>query len=373
MHIEQFFEQYCYVTLKATTHCNMGCQYCKVDAVPPRGKPNHMDLDVAKRTVQLLVENSQFKELWINFHGGEPLLLEDAWLEEVVAYARSLAEPRGKSLRFPVATNGTRLDEARLLKLHDMGLLFSMSMDGPPHIHDRMRRMGKKVRDTWRLFRDHKIRVGIMAVIHQGNWDAMDEVMDFYMEEGVPAFLSNVVEAQGRGEESQLLSPEQIVAAQMTMLDHMDRNQCRVLSDDVMRRAAWFLKGRTNLDAWNCHNLDCHAGRRMLAVDFDGKMTVCGSADTSDYCLGNVMEPVDADHVKQVMESFHRKSTWHIRCFDCNARQICTHGCSTACNRSDAYRENICRATQLLWTRFCEDPEKPRRVFSQVKTCGSPA
>ncbi len=372
MTLQEYFSPLCYVTLKATAHCNMGCQYCKVDAVPPKGKANHMELDTAKKAVRLLIENSELDDIWINFHGGEPLLLDDAWLEEVINYARELAEPRGKTLNFPVATNGTLLSEERLLKLHDMGLMFSMSMDGPPHIHDRQRRLGQKVLDAWRLFKKHDIRVGIMAVIHQSNWDAMDEVMDFYAEEGIRQFLSNVVEAQGRGEESQLLSPEQMLQASWTMLEHMDRTDCAVINDEVMRKVSWFLMGRKDLDKWSCFNLECHAGRRMISVDVDGSITTCGSADTSDFCLGNIHEAVDKDTVDTVMHRFHHKDTWFIRCFDCAARPICTHGCTTAGSRSENYRENLCQATRQLWTRFCEQPEVPARVFAAMQQRGGP-
>ncbi len=362
MQIEAFFQPIVYVTAKVTHGCNLKCRYCKVDSRPKTSAG--MSLETAKRAARLLIENSTYPSLWFNMHGGEPLLMPDEWIEEVVSYASDLARTHSKEVKFPISTNGTLLTEERLLKLHRVGIDFSMSCDGPPEINDLMRRRGKTVQKTYRLFRKHGIRAGIMAVISKGNYNKMRQVMDWYRELGIRAFLSNFVEAQGRGTDSHLLSPQEMFESGVQILDHMVETDVSVANDDMMRKVAWFIQGRQNADALACPNLYCHAGRHMVAVDMDGSITVCGSADTSEYLIGHIDADIDDNQCREVLHRFHDKGRWVIRCFDCAAKRICSHGCTTACNKSSAYRENMCQYTRMIWTHLCEHPEKAQHVNS---------
>jgi len=360
MRIEAFFEPIVYVTAKVTHGCNLKCEYCKVDSLSRTS--TKMSLETAKKAARLLIENSSFPSLWFNMHGGEPLLMPDEWIEEVVCYASDLARQHSKEIKFPIATNGTLLTEERLLKLHRLGIDFSMSCDGPPKINDIMRRRGKTVLKTHQLFKKHKIRVGIMAVINRGNYDKMKQVMDWYHEEGIHGFLSNFVEAQGRGSSSHLLSPQEMHESGVQILDHMVATDVSVVNDDMLRKVAWFAQGRRNSDALCCPNLECHAGRHMIAIDMDGSITVCGSADTSEYLIGQIDHGIDEQQYKDVIHRFHDKGRWIIRCFDCAAKQICSHGCTTACNKSSDYRENMCQYTRMIWNHLCDHPEKAYHI-----------
>jgi uncharacterized protein len=360
MRIESFFEPIVYVTAKVTHGCNQKCKYCKVDSLSKAAMK--MSLETAKRAARLLIENSTFSSLWFNMHGGEPLLMPDEWIEEVVCHASELAARHSKQVKFPIATNGTLLSEERLVKLHNLGIDFSMSCDGPPGIHNIMRGRGATVYKTYRLFKKHKIRVGIMAVISRGNYDKMKQIMDWYRELGIRAFLSNFVEAQGRGVNNHLLNPQEMYESGVQILDHMCETGISVSNDDMLRKAVWFVQGRNNGDALACPNIECHAGRHMVAVDMDGSITTCGSADTSDYLLGHIDHDIDDDQYKNVLHRFHDKGRWIIRCFDCPAKRICSHGCTTACNKSSDYRENMCQYTRMIWTHLCEYPEKANYI-----------
>jgi uncharacterized protein len=360
MKIESFFEPIVYLTAKVTHGCNIKCKYCKVDSLST--KSTRMSMETAKRAARLLIENSSFPSVWFNMHGGEPLLMPDEWIEEIVAYASDLAKKNSKEIKFPIATNGTLLTEERLLRLHALGIDFSMSCDGPPEINDLMRRRGKTVQKTYQLFKKHKIRVGIMAVINRANHDRMKEVMEWYREQGIRAFLSNFIEAQGRGIRNHLLSPQEMLVSAIQILDHMYETDVSVANDDLLRKIVWFTEGREHEDAHCCPNMQCHAGRHMIAIDMDGGMTVCGSADTGDFLIGNIDGDIDDLQYKEVLNRFHDKGRWIIRCFDCPAKKICSHGCTTACNKSTEYRDNMCAYTRLLWTYLCEHPEKPYRI-----------
>ena len=357
MRIEDFFKPIVYVTARVTQGCNIKCTYCKVDSLSASSPK--MSIETAKRAAELVISNSDYPLIGFNIHGGEPLLMPDEWFEEITGFASQLAKENSKEIYFPVATNGTLLSEERLLKLHALGIRFAMSCDGPPPINDVMRERGKTVQKTYELFRKHGIYCGIMTVISRGNYDKMKEVMDWFRQEGIYAFLTNYLEVQGRGMHRHLLSSREMYESGVQILDHMCETQISVANDDMLRKAVWFSEGRKNEFAFSCHNVECHAGRHMIAVDVDGSITVCGSADTSDFLIGNIFEEIDDALYKEVLGRFHGKGTWLVRCFDCPARLICNYGCTTGCNKSDSYRENMCEYTRLMWTHFCENPEKP--------------
>ena len=99
MRTEDFFEPMAYVTAKVTHGCNLKCKYCKVDSSST--KSMKMSMETAKRAARLLIENSRFDSVWFNMHGGEPLLMPDEWIKEIVDYASILRRriPRRSSSR----------------------------------------------------------------------------------------------------------------------------------------------------------------------------------------------------------------------------------------------------------------------------------
>ncbi len=275
---------------------------------------------------------------------------------------RDLAGKHSKEIKFPIATNGTLLPEDRLLKLHKMGIDFSMSCDGPPKIHNIMRGRGATVYKTKQLFKKHKIRCGIMAVISRGNYDKMKQVMDWYREQGIRSFLSNFVEAQGRGVNNHLLSPQEMYESGVQILDHMCETDISVSNDDMLRKVAWFVQGRKNADALACPNIECHAGGTWLQLTWMEALRLVEALILQIICSVTSISDIDEAEYKNVLNRFHDKGRWIIRCFDCAARQICSHGCTTACNKSSDYRENMCQYTRMIWTHLCEYPEKADHI-----------
>src|SRR5262245_40741457 len=206
MKLEKFFQRIGYVTLKLTNGCNLHCAYCNVEALTPRTP--RMSMERFKQVAGLLLANSAHSRVGLEFHGGEPLLLPDEWFEEAVAYARGLARQHGKEVFFPIVTNGTLLTEERLLRLNQLGLLFCMSVDGPPAVNDVVRGGGNAVERAIRLFGKYGIHCGVLTVMSRGNFRRMREVMDWFREVGIRNFRVNYLQPQGRGDDAQLLTGE---------------------------------------------------------------------------------------------------------------------------------------------------------------------
>ena len=70
--------------------CNLACQYCFAGKGEYNGDRSLMSLEVGKKALDFLVENSgSRRNLEVDFFGGEPLMNWDV-VKEIVAYGRSL-------------------------------------------------------------------------------------------------------------------------------------------------------------------------------------------------------------------------------------------------------------------------------------------
>src|SRR5262249_7272161 len=146
----------------------------------------------------------------IEFHGGEPLLLDDDWLLEAAGYAFDLGRKNGKEVQVPMGTNGTLLTAERLRRLKEVGVAICLSCDGPPEINDRMRGSGHAVFRAIRLLQEADYLRGVMTVMSTGNWDRMTKVMDWYARIGVSWYSINFQQPQGRGITDLLLTEDQL-------------------------------------------------------------------------------------------------------------------------------------------------------------------
>jgi uncharacterized protein len=358
--LDAFFQGIGYVTLKVTSGCNLHCAYCNVDAITPHTP--RMSIERFKRVAHLLLANSRQPTVSLEFHGGEPLLLADEWFQEAVGYARSLAARHNKVVEFPLVTNGTLLTEERLLRLHDLGIVFCLSADGPPVINDQLRGGGCAVERALRLCQRHRIPCGILTVLGRANFSKMGEVMDWFADVGAEGFRVNFLQPQGRGaDQAQLLRGEKMFEGMRQVLDHMDCTGVRVREEETLKMVERFLHGREARHGLSCWELECQAGRTYCSVDHTGAIHACGT-DLRNHPLGHVDDDLDRGQFDATLRNLHHKSDWLIRCFDCAARRICRHSCPTSDFNSDTYKEHECRFTKLMYAHLSAHPEKARRV-----------
>ena len=127
--------------LNVSHMCNMSCAYCFAAHGKYGGKDELMSLDVGKRAIDFLLENSGGRELLdVDFFGGEPLL---NWgvVKGIVAYARKLEHESGKKFRFTLTTNALQIDDEVIAftnrEMHNVVL----SLDGRPNVNDGMRKL----------------------------------------------------------------------------------------------------------------------------------------------------------------------------------------------------------------------------------------
>lgn len=126
--------------LNVSHSCNLSCDYCFAKAGKYNGKEHLMSLDVAKRAIDFLLENSaSHRNLDIDFFGGEPLLNWNV-VKETVFYALSKEKEYDKNFQFTLTTNGMLLDLEKINFLNKYMKNVVLSLDGRKKIHDKFRK-----------------------------------------------------------------------------------------------------------------------------------------------------------------------------------------------------------------------------------------
>ena len=119
--------------------CNLNCSYCFASQGKYKGDRAIMSLEVGKRALDFLIENSGTRHnLEVDFFGGEPLM-NFQMIKDLVAYARSIEKKHNKNFRFTLTTNGVLIDDEVIEFANKEMSNVVLSLDGRKEIHDRFR------------------------------------------------------------------------------------------------------------------------------------------------------------------------------------------------------------------------------------------
>lgn len=362
--LPEYFRNVRYVTLKLTNGCNLKCSYCNVEADSPTTPK--MKLETYKKVARLLLENTVFPQVGLEFHGGEPTLLPDSWFEEAVGFASELAKRHGKFVSHPLQTNGTLLTEERAEKLLGLGIDIGFSIDGPPEINDKMRGAGRAVEKVIRRFKSRRRGFGCLLVLNRSNCNRMYEVMEYFRDLGIENYRINFLQPQGRGLTQDLLTAEEMFEGLKQIFDHMVATDAAVIEATTQTMVQRFAIGRNPNPALSCWEFQCQAGRVYCAMNYAGELFACGT-DMTHHRLGHVDAPLDRGHVDAVLKRLHHKDEWYVRCFDCKARRICSLSCPTSDFNDLEYRERECAYTKLVYRYYAQNQDKVMQLHARLQ------
>jgi len=183
--------RYLGLIVKATRLCNLRCTYCH----DWRSGPNQtMPFEVLTQLTAKALRDPEHDSVEFIWHGGEPTVLPRAFYERAV-YLQSRFRRSGQLIRNSLQSNGTRIDGDWARFLRDYQFQVSVSLDGPPAIHDRYRRYasGKPsfddVRRSLETLRENGIDISILMVIDRGALElGPDAIFDFFVTEGITSY-----------------------------------------------------------------------------------------------------------------------------------------------------------------------------------------
>ncbi len=344
-----------HVVWEITNACNLRCVHCESAA----GSPRDGELDTAE-ALGLVDDLAALGCREINLSGGEPLLRED-W----PAIVARIVERGMKPI---VVSNLTLLDEATLDRLEALGVRsIATSVDGPPPVHDRIRRNPGGDFSPWARTLDAMRRVKargmfLSVVTHVSLWNIehLDETARILEDEGVDLWQLQVGFPEGRLAEiaeDYLIFPRQLRDLYAFVVRVKRRGRLRVdVADDLGYYGPDELLVREQ-DGKTKFWTGCMAGYRVLSICADGAVRGCPSLRID---VGNVREEplaeIWADEKRFWFNACWNPDELEGKCRGCPYRMICRGGCkSLALSTTGTIYRNIYCINQI--DRLKGDPE----------------
>lgn len=153
--------------LGITEQCNLRCRYCAYSGLYETERTHsekRMPLSMAKNVIDWYLSFDR-DEYSIGFYGGEPLLEKDK-IKKIINYVKSKTD---RKIIYSLTTNATLIDDDILNLLVDNNVRLTVSLDGPPDVHDR-----------YRVFKDGK-----------GSFDIIFEKLSI-IKKKLPDYYSNI-------------------------------------------------------------------------------------------------------------------------------------------------------------------------------------
>ena len=188
------------VVAQPTPFCNIDCRYCYL---PQRTLKTVM----TQSTVRALFERV-FASGWANqdltviWHAGEPLVVPPNFYRTAFETIESM-RPASVRVHHSMQTNGMLISSewCDLFKAWHVGV--GVSIDGPKRFNDehRLTRSGHSTFDRAlagiRRLREESVPFHVISVLSQHSMEAPEEMLDFYLAEGIEDVCFNVEESEG--------------------------------------------------------------------------------------------------------------------------------------------------------------------------------
>ena len=328
--------------------CNLDCDYCFASQGKYQGERALMSEEVAKSSVDFLIENSgSHHNLDIDFFGGEPMLNMDV-VKATVDYAKEQGEKHDKNFRFTFTTNGMLLDDESIDYLNETMDNVVLSLDGRKEIHDALRHTinGKGSYDTIvPRFQDFVDKRGdkeyyIRGTYTKNNKDFTEDILHMADLGFDRLSMEPVI---GNAEEEYMLGPDdvqdledqyEILAKEMIRRNGKVRDIEKLggTSKDLLPqdKSFVFYHYMLDLDGGPCIHKrisGCGAGCEYMAITPWGDLYPCHQyVGEEDYKVGNVYDGIVEENLIKDFKECNVYS--HPECKDCWAKLYCSGGCS---------------------------------------------
>lgn len=311
--------------------CNLNCEYCFASQGKYHGERALMSLDVGKRALDFLVENSGSRtNLEVDFFGGEPLMNWEV-VKSIVRYGRELEKTHKKKFRFTLTTNGVLLNDEVIdfanKEMHNVVL----SLDGRKEVHDHLRKTvnGKGSYDTivpnFKHFVEKRGSNGyyMRGTFTHNNVDFTNDI--FHMADLGFTELSM---------EPVVCKPDDPYALTEEDLPILFE-QYEILAKEMLRREKngkgfTFYHYMIDLKGGPCiykRISGCGSGTEYMAVTPWGELFPCHQfVGDEKYSLGNIWDGVTNTEIQKefkLCNAYARKE-----CQDCWAKLYCSGGCA---------------------------------------------
>lgn len=318
--------------------CNLRCRYCFASTGDFHGARMFMTEDVAKRSLEFLMERSGRRHnLEVDLFGGEPLMNFDV-VKSTVAYGRELEKKYNKHINFTITTNCLALNDEMIDFINDNMHNVVLSLDGRKEVHDALR-------PTVNGKGSYDIIVPKATELVKRRGDKEYYVRGTFTNRNLD-FTKDVDALRSLGFEQ--ISIEPVVLAEDSPYAILE-NHVKAILDEYDRLADMLLESRRNGRWFNFFHFmidlsggpclkkrvsGCGAGVEYAAITPDGDIYPCHQfVGEAKYKMGNVMTGEFDGSIRE--EFIDCNILTKPQCSACFAKYYCAGGCA-----ANAYKYN---------------------------------
>jgi uncharacterized protein len=351
------------VVVQPTPFCNINCSYCYL---PQRNVTTVMEQGTIANLFKKIFASGWTRDgLTVIWHAGEPLVVPIVFYEKAFEAIEAL-RPASLKLRHSIQTNGMLITPAwcDLFKKWDVGV--GVSIDGPKDLHDahRVTRSGRGTFEQTmaglRVLQKEAVPFHVISVLSQEGIKAPQQMLDFYLAEGIEDICFNVEESEG-DHVSQLFGSDEPQDAFKRFLDefwHLSRRsgQIRFIREiDGMLprvfRPDHSTMRNSQVEPFGMLNVDCLGN----ASSFSPELLGLKNAAYNDFIIGNInRDSLEDMRCGQPMMAMSRDIAAGVQACrdDCEYFSVCGGGAPVnklAENGAfQSTRTAFCRLTQMV-------------------------
>lgn len=328
------------IIFEVTEDCNLRCKYCiyheENDKFRVFGK-KYMDIDIAYKALDYVLENSYMPDLYVGFYGGEPLLNFE-FIKKCVNYV--LLNNNGKEITFSMTTNGTLITKEIAEYFASIpNFTITVSIDGDEEIHNENRVFSggrgsfkatlngiKNLKEAYG--KDKQYCISLSSVISPPyTKEKFDRIQDFYIK-NCQGMQSNITYVEKPYDKNRVSNKSQLLEDRMPLLlwdkgrNSLERRQSFTSGANLSALSRIHKRSITHepnkiVSLNGC----CIPGMRRLYVDVEGNFLPCERVGKSPY-IGNVNTGLDFDSIeKYYVNDYVEKSL--PDCSQCWAVPLC--------------------------------------------------
>lgn len=305
--------------LMVTRKCNMNCEFCAIRA-NEKLESDEMDFtDIMDNVIPFLKRNRPHK---IIITGGEPLLKHN--IDKIVKDIRINVD----SL-ITLQSNGLLLDESFVSKLSDNVDEIDFSTK---HMVDSEKGIDM-LRNNIEMCQKYGLKVLLTFIYERTNRSDLYKVIDIAAKYNTQLIV-NMVAPVGRAlEHSEILSELDRISMNLDVAKYIEKKgyEDKPLFSMFQQR----IQVRTS----------CGAYGKVLAIFPEGNVYMCQCLESSEYCLGNILEDsaeVIEQNLAQKLNDHSIKSTFCVeekaQCKECEYAFLCGGMCPV----SERTEDNNC-------------------------------
>jgi len=310
-----------------TLACDLACAHCGSRA--GRARPDELSTEECFDVVDQLAELGVFEVVLI---GGEAYLRDD--------WCRIVARIKERGMSPLLTTGGRGLGPERAREAAAAGLASaSVSIDGGPEVHDRLRGVAGShaaALGAMRALRDAGIPISANTQINRLSQPDLAGVLETIIAHGAHSWQLQLTVAMGRAADAPelLLQPYDL----LELFPLIDRLADRCREADVRlwpgNNVGYFGPYESKLRGTlpRGHMVHCGAGRWGIGIEADGTIKGCPSLATASWAGGNVRDARLRDIWERAAPMrFNRDRTvddlWGF-CRTCYYADTCRGGCT---------------------------------------------